>query len=77
MAKSTINSVADRIISELTIARGRGRTCQEIVNRYELNRGTVSTRLSEMVNNGTIVTNTTRNNTRGYPVAVYTLPHYA
>lgn len=77
MAKSTINTVSQRILSELNIARGRGRTCQEIVSRYDLNRGTVSTRLSEMVNEGTVVTTTTRANTRGVPVSVYTLPTYS
>jgi len=77
MAKSTITSVSDRILSELTIARGRGRTCQEIVTRHGLNRGTVSTRLSELVNEGNIVQNGTRNNSRGYPVTIYSLPRYA
>jgi len=77
VAKSTINTVPQRILSELNIARGRGRTCQEIVSRYDLNRGSVSTRLSELVANGMIVENTTRENTRGTPVTVYTLPVYA
>lgn len=78
MAKSTINTLSDRVLSELRIARTRGRTCEEITNRYDLNRGSVSTKLSQLVNSGMVTESTqTRLNSRNVPVTVYTLPTYA
>lgn len=76
MAKTVIRNTADRIVSELGIARTRGRTCQEIVKRYDLVRGTVSTYLSKLVESGDIVTDGTRQNTNGVSVTVYKLPQY-
>ena len=77
MAKTRITNTRTRLLSELKVAKGRGRTVQEITTKYDMNRGSVSSRMSELVNSGDVVVIGTRNNTQGVPVSVYGLPQFA
>ncbi len=73
---NTTSTVNRTILTELTRARGRGRTTQEIVTKSGLERSSVSSRLSEMARNGTVATIGTRPNSQGFPVTVYAQPRY-